>query len=50
MTATTKWYSCEVKGVLANLTVVIILQYICISKNHILHLKLIQGYMSIVPQ
>lgn len=50
VTTTTKWYSCEVKGVVTNHTVVIILQYICVSKNHILHLKLMQGYVSIIPR
>lgn len=48
--ATTKGYLCEVKDVLTNLVMVNILQYIQISSYHIVHLKLTQGYMSIMSQ
>ena len=36
--------------VLTNLIVVIILQYIIIPNHHIVHLKLIHCYMSIISQ
>lgn len=40
----------EVIQVLIDLIVLIVLQYICISDCHIVHLKLIQCCMSIIPQ
>ena len=40
--------NCEIMGMLTNLIVVIILQYICISDHHVVHLKLIQYHMSII--
>ena len=36
--------------VLTNLTVVIILQHMCISNHYIVHLKRTQYYMSIISQ
>ena len=47
---TQKMLLCKVMGVLANLSVVIILQYIGVSNHHIVHHKLTQSFLSIISQ
>ena len=41
---------CDMIEVLAKTTVLIILQYINVSNQHTVYLKLIQCYMSMIPQ
>ena len=41
---------CDMMAVLGNTTEVIILQYISVSNQHIVHIKLAQCYMSIISQ